>query len=50
MLKQPIQIFVHKLAYEQKPASAAFSKNGFSPFLAFGFFKNFLLKAEGASF
>ena len=32
MLKQPIQIFVHKLAYEQKSASAAFSKSGFATF------------------
>ena len=32
MLKQPIQIFVHKLAYEQKSASAAFSKSDFATF------------------
>ena len=32
MLKQPIQIFVHKLAYEQKSASAAFSNSGFATF------------------
>ena len=32
MLKQPIQIFVHKLAYEQKSASAAFYKSGFTTF------------------
>ena len=32
MLKQPIQIFVHKLAYEQKSASAAFYKSGFATF------------------
>ena len=32
MLKQPIRIFVHKLAYEQKSASAAFYKSGFATF------------------
>lgn len=32
MLKQPMQLFVHKLAYEQKAVPAAFKKSGSATF------------------